>query len=182
MTEQRRITDTGRTDKHLRTRAIPPEARFWEKVAKTPTCWEWTGARNSRGYGALGVNSKPWLAHRYSYTLAYGAIGDGLTLDHLCRNIICVRPEHLQAVSTRTNVLRGIGPSAVNALREFCIHGHALTPDNVRQRTDKRGRRCVTCERIRNREWQRAHYTPTGPATSRATNAAGADTPATSTD
>jgi len=39
-----------------------------------------------------------------------GPVPDGLELDHLCRNRYCVNPHHLEAVSHRTNVLRGFIP------------------------------------------------------------------------
>lgn len=52
--------------------------------------------------------------------------GAGLQLDHLCRNIACANPEHLEPVTQRENVLRGVGPTAINAAKTTCIHGHSL--------------------------------------------------------
>ena len=36
-----------------------------------------------------------------------GSIGDGLVIDHLCRNPRCVNPDHLEPVTTAVNTLRG---------------------------------------------------------------------------
>lgn len=47
-------------------------------------------------------------AHRLSYELFVGPIPDGYELDHLCRNRGCVNPAHLEAVTHRVNVLRGL--------------------------------------------------------------------------
>lgn len=80
-------------------------SRFWSKVKKTSSCWEWTGAL-THGYGHLRVNSKDWRAHRFSYELEFGQIPSGLVLDHLCMNKSCVKPQHLEAVTQAQNVRR----------------------------------------------------------------------------
>lgn len=41
------------------------------------------------------------------YEALVGPIPDGLHLDHLCRNIICVSPDHLEPVTNEENVRRG---------------------------------------------------------------------------
>jgi hypothetical protein len=80
------------------------EARFWSYVEKGDDCWEWTGARNrGYGYGKLRVADRFVLAHRYAYELLVGPIPEGLDLDHLCRNIICVNPGHLEPVTVAEN-------------------------------------------------------------------------------
>jgi hypothetical protein len=48
-------------------------------------------------------------AHRYFYEQAYGPVPDGLVLDHLCRVRNCVRPDHMEAVSSTENRRRGTG-------------------------------------------------------------------------
>ena len=71
-------------------------------------CWIFTGAAGSRGYGSVAGGRKGLseLAHRVAYRFAYGAIPDGMTIDHLCRVKRCVNPAHLEAVTRSENSRR----------------------------------------------------------------------------
>lgn len=125
------------------------EAKFWSKVDKSAGngCWQWTGASNGHGYGRLFTARRiSMMAHRFAYQLVKGEIPSGAVLDHLCRKRMCVNPDHLEAVSQRTNILRGIGPTAFNARTTHCKRGHELTPDNLRY-TSRGYRNCLTCTR-----------------------------------
>lgn len=114
-------------------------------------CWDWVGAINSAGYGSYWSEGRVKLAHRVVYERKLGPIPPGLTLDHLCRNRSCVNPDHLEAVTHRTNVLRGSGASAEHARRTHCPRGHALEGDNLVPWERGKRRRCHTCEKIRAR-------------------------------
>jgi hypothetical protein len=74
-------------------------------------CWEWTSTRMSAGYGQMwdGTRGRTQGAHRLFYEAFIGPIPEGLELDHLCRNRACVRPDHLEPVTRRENLLRGAG-------------------------------------------------------------------------
>lgn len=130
-----------------------PEERFWQKVDKdgpVPAyapelgpCWIWRGPPEKDGYGRLGVNGKTVKAHRFAYELLAGPIPEGLVPDHLCRVPRCVKatadnlgPSHLEVVTGRENTLRGISPSAINAAKTRCRHGHAFTPENNYMKPD----------------------------------------------
>lgn len=126
-----------------------PEWRFWQKVDKGDDCWEWTGYVASHGYGKLTRDGVEVYAHRVAYEIAVGPIPDDCVIDHLCRNTICVRPGHLEAVPQAVNVLRGESPFAKNARKTHCKRGHLLDGGNVTYR--KEGRVCAVCRRERER-------------------------------
>jgi len=104
------------------------ELRFWSKVNKTDYCWEWCGSIGSHGYGQIQVKSNgkwsPQLAHRVSYVILKGPIAANLVLDHLCRNNICVNPEHLEPVAQLINIRRGINVGKPGVFQTHCKRGH----------------------------------------------------------
>lgn len=128
-----------------------PEERFWSRVRQTDSCWEWAGAHTAAGYTCFSIGRKSMTAHRFAYELLVGPIPEGLQLDHLCRNRGCVRPSHMEPVTIRENVLRGVGFTARYARATHCIHGHEFTPENTYLFPNGRGRSCRTC---RDRHWR----------------------------
>ena len=134
--------------------------RFWANVEKQPgegSCWLWKGCHSDRGYGMLRVGKQNASAHRLSCVLHRGPIPDGLHLDHLCRVPACVRPDHLEAVTCRENLMRGIGPSAVNAKKTHCWRGHLLAGGNVVTSRGSRKRHCRTCRQMQSRMYRATH-------------------------
>lgn len=88
-------------------RGAPIADRFWAKVDKTGDCWEWKAGKKPNGYGQFKLSKpvqKQASAHRVAYELTYGAIPDGMQIDHVCHNVGCVRPEHLRAVTVKQNI------------------------------------------------------------------------------
>lgn len=131
--------------------------RLIEKIDFSDDCWCWTGAI-SGGYGTIGSggkHGKVLKAHRAAYELAVGPIAPGLTLDHLCRNTRCVNPDHLEPVTHAENVLRGVGPTAVNAAATHCSLGHELTEANTYVYPGRGARECRICRRDYAREYAR---------------------------
>lgn len=123
------------------------ETRLAEAKGLSPDdCWRWQGTLTNDGYGLVTVGDKKKLAHRLSYTFFVGPIPDGQEIDHLCRTRNCVNPAHLEPVTHRENVLRGEGLAAQNARKTHCIHGHALSGDNVYVKKSGK-RQCRTCKR-----------------------------------
>ena len=106
----RKLLARGVCEKHyarLRRREGPlpaksAEERFWEKVDKTSSCWNWIGAQTA-GYGSFRFDGRAVLAHRFSFELLVEAIGDGMEVDHICRNPRCVRPDHLRSTTRKQN-------------------------------------------------------------------------------
>ena len=120
--------------------------RFWSHVDKAADCWLWK-SRTTEGYGSsFEVNGQQLKPHRFSYTVFRGPIPLGLVIDHLCRQPACVRPDHLETVTNRTNALRGVGMSAQNAAKQTCQYGHPLFPRRYR---DEWSRYCRTCHNRR---------------------------------
>lgn len=124
--------------------------RFFSKVQQDANgCWMWTDAPDRDGYGHFHADRKVHIAHRWAYEQFVGAIPEGLVLDHLCRTPSCVNPGHLEAVTSVENVMRGNGPSAINARRQHCVKGHVFDERNTR--IGRQGRReCRECARL----WQ----------------------------
>lgn len=76
--------------------------RFWQKVAKSDECWEWTASRYRNGYGEFRSGGHS-LAHRFAYEVSVGPIPEGMQIDHICHNKACVRPDHLRIVTCKQN-------------------------------------------------------------------------------
>lgn len=77
-----------------------------DKIKAGDGCWNWYGYLNIREYGQLTFQGKSKFAHRIMYELLVGPIPEGLTLDHLCRNTRCVKPNHLEPVTNKVNIQR----------------------------------------------------------------------------
>lgn len=131
---------------------LPP--RFWDKVQVAESgCWEWTASTN-HGYGYFKMHRKLHRVHRMTYEAWHGEIPISLEIDHLCRNKLCANPTHLEAVSHRENVRRGLNASYARNSATCRLGLHAITPANTR--TDLNGkRRCIECKRASQRRYRK---------------------------
>lgn len=150
----------------MTTNRMPPRteedvARFMSSVlfvdqGYTTPCWVWTQGMFREGYGCFTFGGKAFRAHRvlWAWENGYDPIRP---LDHLCHDRetcaggwtcphrVCVNPDHLKEVTQRDNVIRGTGPSAANAAKTHCDHGHEFTPENTYEDPRTGWRQCVTC-------------------------------------
>lgn len=117
-------------------------------------CWEWIGGDNGVGYGRVYLNGTKQYAHRAVWEALVGPIGDGLTIDHLCRNHSCVNPDHLEPVTQAVNNRRGSRRNGQTG-KTHCPYGHAYEGVNVQTAgRRKHWRRCAQCHARRNREYR----------------------------
>lgn len=122
--------------------------RVFRRIQRAPSgCWEWTGAREALGYGRFWLNGRMAYAHRVVYELLVEPIPDGLQIDHLCRNACCVNPSHLDVVTQRENLRRGVGFSGLNARKTHCSRGHEFSPENTAVQRNG-SRQCLACRRL----------------------------------
>lgn len=125
--------------------------RFYDKVEKTDTCWNWTGARTANrpkriladatvGYGVININKRPFYVHRLAWMMAGKDLVEGLVIDHICNNSLCVNPDHLQQITHEKNIKRSEKTTANGAkyYRRFCKYGHERLIED-------RGKKCSQC-------------------------------------
>lgn len=101
--------------------------RFFAKVKVNPEtgCHEWTGARNSSGYGTFNIAGITCQAHRVAWVIAHGFIRDGMHILHDCSkrgcsvldNRGCVNIAHLfedtEEINQQDKVNKGRAKGAV---------------------------------------------------------------------
>jgi hypothetical protein len=129
----------------------PLEDRLWPRVTPAGFCWEWEGAHAASGYGVINLGPRLDRTHRVVYEMLVGPIPEGLHMDHLCRNRGCCNPDHLDPVTPRENMIRGMAPSHITARTGVCRRGHTMA--DAYTRPDTGARTCRTCltERSRRR-------------------------------
>jgi len=140
-------------------------AKFFSRVVRASDCWEWTGTHTVAGYpvfyyGRRQGKSIRLYAHRLVHYIITGEWPE--VVMHVCDNPGCVNPAHLRggtiADNNRDMMQKGRHASQKQT---HCLHGHELTPDNVRymaRKTGKKQRRCLTCDRKDQRRRYRREF------------------------
>ena len=116
------------------TNPMPIVDRFWSRVARSETCWTWTGALQKTGYGRLKIDQRGRFAHIVAWWIATGQWPQpGQCVCHACDNRACVRND-----DTGSYVVDGIayerrghlwlGSIAAN-MRDMCLKQRAASGD-----------------------------------------------------
>lgn len=122
---------------------------IWRRVKKTETCWIWTGGVNGSrkdrgdGYGRVRYQKRHRYVHVLTWEWANGTVPPGKELDHKCRTVLCVNPDHLEPVSHQTNCQRGLAGN-YNKVKTHCQRGHLYDEEGTRWSRGKRY--CKRCE------------------------------------
>ncbi|HCS2945601.1 TPA: HNH endonuclease [Shigella flexneri] len=122
---------------------VSAQDRFWAKVDRSGTCWEWTAQRNGDGYGRFTLGGRDVGAHRVSYEWENDPIPDGMQIDHTCHNPGCVNPAHLRLA---TYLLNGQNRDGAYANSSTGVRGVSW---------DKRRRKWCATVRV---NWRTAYF------------------------
>ena len=126
---------------------IDEKERFWNKVEKTDSCWNWTGAKFEAGYGLFTYSGKVQPAHRIAWILIRGESPGESYLDNICKNRLCVNPDHWE-IGIRRKLKEGeVRISEFQCINEWC---------NKPSVTISKPGLCDSCKQRAKRERRRA--------------------------
>ena len=73
-------------------------------------CWDWqgpdSGSGRGGGYPRMCLDGATVAVHIVIYVCCFGYIHGKRQVDHLCNNRMCCNPDHLEAVTYKTNQKR----------------------------------------------------------------------------
>ena len=95
-----------------------PEDSFNARTRQVGSCLEWTGRRDSSGYGYIWVGGNELSVHRYVWSRHNGKIPIGMQIDHICHNTSCANIAHLRLATPSQNSAHQPG------VRDGSLSGH----------------------------------------------------------
>ena len=95
------------------------------KTGLSTCCWQWLAAKDTKGYGQFRMAHGMMRAHRQAWLLAGNELPEKpLSLDHICRNKLCVRVEHFRvATQSQQEFNKGLqsnNTSGVRGVQRWC--------------------------------------------------------------
>ena len=136
------------------TQTIPLSAaeRAGTNYTEDDDCWVSNYSTGSHGYAQVGwfnrVDGRGMTtAHRASWKYHYGDDPGDMTVDHLCRNRRCVRPDHLRLLGNRDNA-RMNSAAGHYPLEWSCHRNHP-----AERRSTVTGV-CLDCHRIASKRYE----------------------------
>lgn len=128
-----------------------PERLSSRLILTEAGCWEWTGGKQTKGYGQTSYRNHRWRTHRLMYVLNVGPIPDGKMVCHTCDNRPCCNPAHLYLGDGFDNMRDASRRGRINFQKwTHCKNGHPLDVYG-KFRGEKNPRVCQMCARIRQR-------------------------------
>ena len=136
-------------------RFTPLEQRLERLSIPEPNtgCRIWLGSL-SDGYGRVGVGRQSKRAHVASWELENGPIPEGMEPDHKCRVRCCIEASHLELVTHKVNVQRGLAADFRKFICDKCGSPYEVL-QNARGRNPIRG--CRRCANERRRERRKCY-------------------------
>ena len=129
----------------------PISERLFAKTSPQKNgCWHWTGYIDKAGYGRIGIDQSPRLAHRIAWLVAGNEIADTQCVCHACDNPSCINPAHLFIGSHADNMRDMANKGRCNngkAFKTHCKAGHLLGGENIIPKSGSRS--CLICHRHR---------------------------------
>lgn len=124
-------------------------------------CWDYRSRWKPTPYGYIRVrglreDKRMRALHVITWESIHGPVPEGLELDHLCRLRWCANPNHLEPVTRRENVRRGLS-GVLRVPETRCKRDHDLSNAYV---TPAGRRQCRECQRARNREYMKTYRKP----------------------
>lgn len=88
--------------------AVRDNDRFMSRIDSSggpDSCWPWTGATDTRGYGHVKSGYHGFRTHRVAWKIHNGPIPEGANVLHRCDNRPCCNPAHLFLGTIRDNAV-----------------------------------------------------------------------------
>ena len=125
---------------------IPPFIEGVHYTVNENGCWLWSRGSSPEGYGKVRYKGRLDCAHRASFEIAFGRIGEGLHICHKCDVPACINPDHLFAGTRQDNMRDMVKKGRENPHGRRVTHcpaGHEYTAENTAH--NKKGRTCLKC-------------------------------------